>query len=376
MTVTEPTGQDKAEAWAQLKKHGHSPDRVEVGLQAWMRTRLGDPDLTVGPLVTPGGTGIANETVLFDVHRSGGGVQGYVARIGTDDPLYLDDDLAIHYRMYAAMAAVPTVPTPAVLGYEADPAAVGSPFFVMDRIDGSIPKDNPPWWIDGFIADASSVERRMLWERSVRMMADFHQIDPEPFQFLRTGATDDGVGDSLDYWIRSLRWASPEQPIPLTEIAEQWLLDHRPAGTGLSWGDSRLPNVIYRDYMPVAMLDWDLVSLAGPQADLAWWIIMTAPESLALDGIGSHDELVDLWENLTGTPAADLHWYLVFGAYRLAAILAKLFSTFVAQGRMPADFARLQLSTGNHVQLLAGLLDLAAPPGVTPLVPDVRFDRN
>jgi aminoglycoside phosphotransferase (APT) family kinase protein len=375
VTVTDPTGQEKAESWAQLKEHAHSADRLTVGLQKWMRTRLEDPELVIGPLVTPGGTGIANETVLFETQRSNGAAAGYVARIATDDPLYLDDNLLVHYRMYAAMASEPTVPTPAVLGYEPDAAVVGSPFFVMDRVDGLIPKDNPPWWIEGFIADASPVQRRMLWERTVRMMADFHQLDPEPFLFLRTGATDDGVGDNLDHWIRSLRWASPEQPIPLTEIAEQWLLDHRPTGTGLSWGDSRLPNVIYRDYMPVAMLDWDLVSLGGPQADLAWWIIMTAPESLALDGIGTHDELVDLWETLTGTKAKDLHWYLVFGAYRLAAILAKLFPTFVAQGRMPAEFARLQLSTGNHVQLLAGLLDVAPPPGVVPLLPDVQFDR-
>lgn len=375
MTATEPSAQAKAKAWAQLKEHSQSPDQVRARLESWMRARLEDRRLTVGPLSTPGGTGIANETLLFDVHHSSGAVQGYVARIATADPLYLDDDLSMHYRMYAAMATVPAVPTPAVFGYEPDSAVVGSPFFVMQKIDGSIPTDNPPWWTQGFVAEASPVQRRMLWERTVRTMADLHRLDPEPFLFLRTGATDDGVGDSLDYWIRSLRWANVEQPVPLTEIAEEWLLAHRPSGTALSWGDSRLPNVIYRDYTPVALLDWDLVSLAGPQADLAWWIIMTAPDSLQLDGIGGHDEFVDLWEDLTGTRAADLHWYLVFGAYRLAAILAKLFSTFVARGRMSADLALAQLCVGNHVQLLAGLLDLTPPPGVVPMVPDVRLDR-
>jgi aminoglycoside phosphotransferase (APT) family kinase protein len=376
MNGEESRGQEKAQAWAQLKEHGHAPELVAAGLQNWMRARRGDPQLLVAALETPGGTGVANETILFEAHRSDGTVEGYVARIATADPLYLDDDLSIHYRMYEAMAAEPSVPTPNVLGYEPDPGILGSPFFVMGRIDGLIPKDNPPWWVEGFIADASPAERRMVWERTVRMMADFHQLDPGPFAFLRSGATDDGVGDSLDYWIRSLHWAGSEQPIPLTDIAEQWLLTHRPTGTGLSWGDSRLPNVIFRDHTPVAMLDWDLVSLAGPQADLAWWIIMTAPESLALEGIGSHDDLVDLWEELTGKRATDLRWYLVFGAYRLAAILAKLFSTFVEQGRMPAELARLQLDTGNHVQLIAGLLDIEPPAGVVPLVPDVRLDRD
>lgn len=375
MTAIEPSTEAQAKEWAQLKEHGRSPDQVHAALQSWMRHRLDDSRLSVGAPSTPGGTGIANETLLFDVHHSSGAVHGYVARIATGDPLYLDDDLSMHYRMYEAMASIPAVPTPSVLGYEPDPAVLGSPFFVMEKIDGAIPTDSPPWWIAGFVAQASPAERRLLWESTIRLMADFHRVDPEPFTFLRTGATGDGVGDSLDYWIRSLRWASPAAPIPLTDIAEEWLLAHRPVGTALSWGDSRLPNVIYRDYAPVAMLDWDLVSLAGPQADLAWWILMTAPDSTTLDGIGTNDELVDLWQDLTGISVADLRWFLVFGAYRLAAILAKLFSTFVAQGRMPAEAAQMQLDAGTHVQLLAGLLDLTPPPGVLPVIPDVRLDR-
>ena len=46
---------------------------------------------------------------------------------------------------------------------------------------------------------------------------------------------------------------------------------------------------------------------------------------------------------------------------------------FVAQGRMPAEVAAAQLNTGLHVQMLAGLLDLTPPAGVTPVVPDVRW---
>ncbi len=102
---------------------------------------------------------------------------------------------------------------------------------------------------------------------------------------------------------------------------------------------------------------------------------MTPQDSLRLDGIGSNDEFVDLWEELTGRTATDLHWYLVFGAYRLAAIMAKLFSMFVAQGRMAADVADAQLATGMHVAMLAGLLELEPPAGVTPTVPDVRWER-
>ena len=358
-------------AWSpQLKEQTQTLDRIRAGLEGWMRRRLGDPRLAIGAMRTPSGTGVANETVIFDAANA-----GYVARLATPDSLYLDYDLVMHYRMYETMMGFPSVPTPAVLGYEADPGVVGAPFFVMEKIDGAIPTDRPSWATEGFIVDAEPAQRRVLWERTVRMMAELHRLPAERFLFLRTGATQSGVGDCLDYWMRSLRWAEPAEPVPLTRECEDWLLANPPDVTALSWGDSRLPNVIYRDFGPVGLLDWDLVSLAGPQADLAWWILMDPPESRQLEGIGTSEELVALWEDVMGRRATELRWYLVFGAYRLAAIFARLFSMMVAQGHVTAEAARVQLACGNHVQWISGLLELTPPRGVVPRVPDFRVDR-
>ena len=207
--------------WAQLKEQARALDDVRTGVQDWMRKRLHDSALTVGPLAPPGGTGVANETLLFDVNRSDGATEGFVARLATPDPLYLDYDLSTHYRMYQAMMAVPAVPTPAVIGYEPDSSIVGAEFFVMERIDGAIPTDSPSWGTEGFVVDASPAQRRRLWERTVGLLAEVHRLDGERFAFLRTGVTAHGVGDCLDFWMRSLRWANPTQPVPLTDEAER-----------------------------------------------------------------------------------------------------------------------------------------------------------
>jgi Phosphotransferase enzyme family len=309
----------------ELKEQTRSLDTVRTGLEEWLRERLGDPKATIDTLKPPAGTGVANETLIFDLRRGSGVLEGYVARLATPDPLYLDDDLSKHYRMYETMMSVPTVATPAVVGFEQDAG----------------------------------------------VLAEMHRLETAPFEFLRTGATASGSGDCLDYWIRSMHWAQPLEPVPLAAECEEWLLAHEPAITGFSWGDSRLPNVISRDFTPRALLDWDLVSLAGPQADLAWWMIMEPAEARALDGIGSQRELVDLWEELSGLRATDLHWYFVFGAYRLAAIFVKMFSMMVAKGHLKAEDARAGLNYGLHVQLMAGLLNLTPPHGINPLVPDV-----
>jgi aminoglycoside phosphotransferase (APT) family kinase protein len=360
-----------------LKDQSEALDRTRAGLESWLRTTLDDPGASMGALAVPQGTGVANETVMFDLLRTTGPTvgttEGYVARLATSDPLYLDYDLSMHYRMYESMMAFPSVPTPAVLGYEADATVIGAPFFVMERIDGLIPADAPSWAAEGFVVDATPHQRHDLWEATVRMMAELHLADDGSFGFLRTHATESGTGDCLDFWRRSMQWAQPDPPIPLAQECEEWLLANLPKATALSWGDSRLPNVIYRDLSPVGLLDWDLVSLAGPEADLAWWIVMAPPEAQALDGIGSHDEMLDIWSDVASRKPADLRWYLVLGAYRLAAIFAKLFAMMVAQGHMDDETARGMLATGQHVQLMSGLLDLTPPPGVVPIVPDVRL---
>ena len=361
-----------------LKEQSQDITRVQEALQHWMRDRLEDPGLVLGGLRPPAGTGIANETILFDAQRTTGpharSTEGYVARLATPDSLYLDYDLSIHYRMYETLSALGTVPTPSVVGYEPDAGRLGASFFVMEKIDGDIPTDAPHWTAEGFVHDASPAERRLLWERTVRVMADLHRVDPAPFEFLRTGATASGLGDSLDYWSRALAWAAPDGVAPVVETCADWLHANLPAPvTSLSWGDSRMPNVIYRDLTPVAVLDWDLVSLAGPQADLAWWIIMDDQAESTLDGIGNADDLVELWEDATGWKATDLHWYLVFSTYRLAAIFSRLFGMMVNQGHMSPDDARAQIERGRLAQQMYGLLDLTPPAGVEPRVPKVRL---
>ena len=163
-------------AWKpHLKEQTQALDRIRAGLEAWMRRRLEDPGTTITGMRPPSGTGVANETVIFDVARTRGSAagttEGYVARLATPDSLYLDYDLAVHYRMYETMMEFPSVPTPRVLGYEADADVVGAPFFVMEKIDGVIPTDRPSWASEGFIVDAVPAQRRALWERTVRMMA-------------------------------------------------------------------------------------------------------------------------------------------------------------------------------------------------------------
>ena len=42
----------------------------------------------------------------------------------------------------------------------------------------------------------------------------------------------------------------------------------------VSWGDARIGNIIYRDFEPVAVLDWEMAGLGPPALDLGWMIYL------------------------------------------------------------------------------------------------------
>jgi aminoglycoside phosphotransferase (APT) family kinase protein len=360
-----------------LKAHARDPEQVRAALQGWFAGRLGEPGLRLGPIALPEGTGVANETLMVDAHVDER-LARYVVRIATARPLYLDADIETHYKMYEALAAEPSVPSPGVVGYEPDPGIIGSPFFAMTRVEGDIPGDRPHYTTAGFVFDASPAERREMWENGVRAMAALHAVPAERFSFLSRGTGRSGLEEDLAYWRRYLDWATPEGPHPQLEQTWTWLQANLPADapTAISWGDARFANIVFADRRVQAILDWDTVSLTGNEADLAWWIVMDHHATALLPGIGTPDELVELWQATTGRTAQHLRYHTVCTAFRLGAILCKLFAHMRDDGLMPPEVAAAQASNSPFVQLLCQLLDLTPPGEITAPVPDASFLRT
>jgi aminoglycoside phosphotransferase (APT) family kinase protein len=354
-------------------------DLAEAGqsLREWLVSRLDVEDLAITDVRTPAGTGVANETLLLDAEWTAEGQRragGFVARIAVDDPLYLDADISVHYRMYDVLADVPGVPVPPVHGYEADTSVLGAPFFVMTRVDGEVPSDNPYYTESGFVVDAGVEQRRALWEDAVAVMARFHQVDPARLDFLhRPERGPSGLEQDLRYWLSYHEWAAAGRPHPTLDAAATWLVDNLPADppTLPAWGDSRVCNMIFRDLRCVAMLDWDSVSLAGPETDLAWWIVMehNGGRREPLPGLGTFDELVDDWEQLTGWRADNMRYHLAYACFRLGAIVRKLNDQMLASGWLPPG---TDISTNSDViQMLSLLADLPPAGDVTATAPEL-----
>jgi aminoglycoside phosphotransferase (APT) family kinase protein len=233
------------------------------------------------------------------------------------------------YRVMTALRDTP-VPVPATFGYSADASVIGTPFFVMDCVEGRI------FW-DPALPELSPAERGALWDDVNRVVAALHRVDVGAVGLADYGRPGNYFERQIARWTRQYR-ASTTQPIEAMERLIDWLPAHVPGGdeTTLVHGDLRLDNMIVHPTEPrvVALLDWELSTLGHPLADLSYHVItwrLTAAQfrgmagkDLAALGIPAEADYVARYCARTGRAPidrAEWEFHVAFSMFRLAAIL-------------------------------------------------------
>jgi len=243
----------------------------------------------------------------------------------------------------------------------------------MRRIDGQIPSEIPPYHAFGFTLEMTHERRARVWWSGIEMLARIHAID-----WQRHGLSFLEVDNQLEYYERFLNWARGDKPQPLLDAALAWLKAHRapPRRIALCWGDSRLPNMIFRDSEVVAVLDWEMAFLGDPENDLAWWLFLDWSHSTGygiprLEGLPSREETVARYEELTQSKVEHLLYHEVLAAFRYGVITMKVARNMIAAG---LPIASEDMETNNtSTQRLAALLDLPPPGG--PARPVTHVDQ-
>jgi aminoglycoside phosphotransferase (APT) family kinase protein len=354
---------------------GRDLEKTREAFAAWLRATLPGEEPEVSPLVPPGATGFSNDTLFFDLARRRGSAkptEPLVLRIQpTENQVFPDYDLAKQIRCMRLLEKT-DVPVPRVLWHEPDASLLGAPFYVMERVAGRIPPDNPPYHLQGWLAEAPEAEREAVWWSGLDTLADVHRLDwrAAGFGFLdETGGARTPLSLHLAQYRRYLAWAARGRPQPTCESALAWLEANAPADepTVLSWGDARIGNMIFREGRCVAVLDWEMVTVGSPEADLAWFLFLDRHHSEGvnaprLPGFPSREATLERYAGRTGHAARHLHYYEVFAAFRFSVIMIRLAQQFQALGLLPPDST---LETDNiPSRLLAKLLELPPPAEV------------
>jgi aminoglycoside phosphotransferase (APT) family kinase protein len=324
-------------------------DAVRDGLQGWLQARHEGAEVV--ELRRPEGNGMSSETLLFDASWEGA-VHHLVARVAPppeDVPVFREYDLAMQFRVMRLVAERSDTPVPACLWLEEDPSVLGTPFFVMERVLGRVPKDNLPYTFEGWVVDATEAERIAMQDDTVWATAGIHGVDLSDVDPTLLGHDPVGpcalrqqVGSWRDYY----RWLDLDAPLPVIEDTFDWLDAHWPDDDGgpavLSWGDARIGNVIYDGFRPAAVLDWEMAGLAPRGVDLGWMAYLheffqDVAEQLGLPGLPGFlrlDDIVESYQARTGVRVTDGEFWRVYAGLRYGLIMARIHQRQLAFGEV------------------------------------------
>ena len=356
-----------------LNTSTRDPEELRASMEAWLvGTDLGS---RVTSLEIPEHTGMSSLSVMLEVEGGGAAPERLVARLAPDAssvPVFPTYDLEKQFLVLDHLSHHSDVAVPRVRGLELDPGPLGVPFFVMDRIDGDIPPDVLPYPFGSWLSEADRADQRRLQNAAVTALAGVHSVELSPelaarLQFDRDGHT------SLHRHVSELRayyeWCAGDGArSSVIEDGFSWLEEHWPAsgtdGTVLSWGDARIGNMIFQDFTPVALLDWEMVGLAPREVDLAWMIYLHRwfDDIAAMIDIEPMrhfmrvPDVVATYEAESGVAVRDRRFFLFYAALRHGAIMFRVARRQIAYGQavMPADANDLILHRTTLEEMMAG----------------------
>lgn len=248
------------------------------------------------------------------------------------------------------------LPVPHVVLFHADPALLGTPFYLMERVPGRV-------FADAALPGLAPAERRAIYLAMADTMATLHKVD-----WRAAGLAD--YGRHGGYFARQIaRWSSQwersrTRPNGDIERLREWLPAHLPEDTQTTvcHGDFRLGNLMFHPSEPrvVAVLDWELSTLGHPLADvafnaMAWRTLPTEYGGLrGLDiaalGIPSEAEYLRHYYRASGRRDGVTPFHFAFALFRMAVIFEGIAARAAAGnaasddaasvGRLSAAFAR------------------------------------
>lgn len=344
-------------------------------LSDWLLPRMeGATTVEVGEL-DPHGSGYSAETIVVPLQVTRGSArtdERVVLRKEVDEPAVypqqavgLDVEVEIQFRAMDALLRHSKLPLAPLIGYEGDASVLGTPFYVMGFVEGEVPILDPAYTKEGFFFDASPEERHRMFRSGLATLAEFHRVPwrEAGFEWLVSPGATPGASAQIELWAdfgeRELRG----RVHPIFEAGVAHLRSRLPEAETycVSWGDSRPGNIIWKNFEPACLTDFENIAIGSAELDLGWWLMFdrTCHEVLSaprLEGEPTREEQRVLYCEAAGRDLGDMHYWEVLAAMRYCAIVARVMNRYEERGLIPADHTVWRNNPPTTV--LAGLLEM------------------
>ena len=267
-------------------------------------------------------------------------------------------------------AMVAGVPVPGVVDHGDGSNGVGSPYVVMDRLEGqTIPRK--------ILRDAEWASARDGLAKSLGgILARIHQIPADSVDRIEDVDAVSALEDE---------YRASGAPSPAFEIAWRWLHENRPARgkRTVVHGDFRNGNLIIDRDGVAGVLDWELVHVGEALEDLGWVCVKAWRFGSAepVGGFGSREELLDGYAEVAGErpEPTTLLWWEVYGTVRWGVICRRQAARHLSGSEPSLELAMIgrRFSENEHdVMLALGLTcphEVVDPIKATVIEPDPLF---
>jgi aminoglycoside phosphotransferase (APT) family kinase protein len=268
------------------------------------------------------------------------------------------------YQVIKALHDNTDVPVPRVYVLCEDLNVIGTPFYIMEFIEGRI-------FTDLTLGGLPEKERKDCFYALLDTLVKLHKVDPNKIGLEKFGLH----GNFYKRQINRMTQTSKQQEVPdkvqplphLQEIIK-WFEDNIPdddkTAARIVHGDYKPDNVIFHPTEPIVIgiLDWEMSTIGHPLSDLANLCLPYYFKDLEIPlgvlkpeeqpGVPLESDYVDYYTKLIGRPSIPMWgYYTAFACFRLSVILQGIGSR-AAKGQASSPAAETIGSFANPVSNL------------------------
>ncbi|WP_182524520.1 phosphotransferase family protein [Nocardioides dongkuii] len=243
-------------------------------------------------------------------------------------------DMGREFTVMSALAGT-DVPVPATYAHCDDPAVLGAPFYVMERVAGTAYRTADQ------LADLGPERTAALAGAMVDVLARLHAVDPGAVGLQDLGRPVGFLERQVRRWGRQLD-GSRTRDLPDADALLARLAASVPAGddgsaAGIVHGDYRLDNLLvdatdeHREHPVRAVVDWEMATIGDPLTDVALLLVYdrlgtiagggAVADASAAPGYPDADAQLARYAAAGGRPLGDLGFHLGLAHLKLAVIL-------------------------------------------------------
>ncbi|PCH99035.1 MAG: phosphotransferase family protein [Rhodobacteraceae bacterium] len=289
-------------------------------LITFLRAELDAPNANVGIEQISGGQ--SNPTYKVNVGARRMVLRKQPMHIATKGAHAIDRE----YRVLTALGAT-DVPVPTPILFHADRDLIGTPFYLMDYIDGRV-------FSDAALPGVSATERHDIYLAMAKTLAQLHTVRPDAVGLADFGRPSGYFARQVGRWSGQLD-ASSRVKIDELVTLRDWIQKNIPEDDGqtsIAHGDFRIGNLMFHPTEPrvVAVLDWELSTIGHPLADLGFccmpWNTSSGEYGGILDldftamGIPSEAEFIAYYNDFLPEVGAPTPFHKAFALFRFAVI--------------------------------------------------------